>query len=287
MTKKEKEVSWEKHGANLYYYRVQRDPHGRLVKQYCGTGAAAKRAADEDDRKRAARKRAHMDKQYLQQLDAQLNTLTKITQTFAQATLLGAGYHQYKRQWRKWRQHTLHSQEGEYAMQEHLLTLESSTYDHLAHLVSQAQQGDTTILPVLRTLLDQVPELWHDSRVLAHQVERSWIRVLSGQDMVSQEIIEREVQALRHHLLGAQPSPLERLLVDRICACWLALQHAELHAAKRLNGHTVVLSTAEEHRLDATHRRFLLAVRELARVRKLLRPETKVQVNIGAQQIVA
>jgi hypothetical protein len=172
-------------------------------------------------------------------------------------------------------------------MQEKMLTSESSTYDHLAHLVAQAQQGDTTTLPIIKALLDQVPELWHDSRVLAHQVEKAWIHALSSQDSLSQEIIEREVQALRQHLLGAHPSPLETLLIDRICACWLAMQHAELHAARRLNGHTVVLSHAEEHRLDATHRRFLLAVRELARVRKLLRPETKLQVNIGAQQIVA
>jgi hypothetical protein len=280
-------MSWEKHGAKLYYYRVRRDRNGRLIKQYCGTGATAKRAADEDDRKRAARKRAYVDKQHLQPLDAQLKDLTKVTQTFAQATLLGAGYHQHKRQWRKWRQHPTHDPEGAPAMQAHMPTIESNTYDHLAHLVAQAQHGDTTTLPIIRTLLDQVPELWHDSRVLAHQVERSWIRALSGQDMLSQEVIDREVQALRRHLLGAHPSPLETLLVDRICACWLALQHAELHAARRLNGHTVVLSHAEEHRLDATHHRFLLAVRELARVRKLLRPEAKVQVNIGAQQIVA
>jgi hypothetical protein len=172
-------------------------------------------------------------------------------------------------------------------MEAHLLPCGASTYDHLATLVAQAQQGDTTILPVIRTLLDQVPELWHDSRVLAHQLERAWIQALSRQDLLSQEIIEREVQALRRQLLGPHPSPLEALLVDRICACWLAVQHAEFHAAKRLNGHMVVLSHAEEHRLDAVHQRFLTAVRELARVRKLLRPETKLQVNIGTQQIVA
>jgi hypothetical protein len=49
----------------------------------------------------------------------------------------------------------------------------------------------------------------------------------------------------------------------------------------------VALSTAQEQRLDKVHRRFLTAIRELARVRKLLRPETKFQVNIGAQQIVS
>ena len=161
------------------------------------------------------------------------------------------------------------------------------------HISHQMANRDTRRHRSYRThkleagIADQVPALWEDSRILAQQVERTWLTTLCGQDLVSQEVIEREVQALRRQLLGANPSPLESLLVDRICACWLAVQHAEIHAAKRLTTHSVALSTAQEQRLDKVHRRFLTAIRELARVRKLLRPETKFQVNIGAQQIVS
>ena len=80
---------------------------------------------------------------------------------------------------------------------------------------------------------------------------------------------------------------IDKLLVDRICVCWLAVQHAELHAARRFNERAVVLTPAEEHRLDKVHGRFLSAVRELAKVRKLLQPTTKLQVNIGTNQLVA
>jgi hypothetical protein len=66
--------------------------------------------------------------------------------------------------------------------------------------------------------------------------------------------------------------------------CWLAIQHAELHSAKRFNERAVVLTPSEEHRLDKVHHRFLSAIRELARVRKLLQPTTNVQVNIGNHQ---
>src|SRR5439155_25660338 len=107
---------------------------------------------------------------------------------------------------------------------------------------------------------------------------------LSGQDLMSKEIITREVQGLRSQLLGSHPTPLEKLLVDRVCVCWLAVQHAELHAARRFNERAVVLTPAEENRLDKVHGRFLSAIRELARVRKLLQPTTTVQVNIGANQ---
>ena len=173
-------------------------------------------------------------------------------------------------------------------MHEHTLPVESGTsFDTLKNLVHQAQQGDTSLLPLIRTLLDQVPELWEHSRVLAHQVERAWVHALSGQDLLSKEIIDREVQGLRSQLLGPHPTPLEKLLVDRICICWLAVQHSELHSAKRFNERAVVLTQSEEHRLDKVHHRFLTAVRELARVRKLLQPTTTFQVNMGTNQLVA
>ena len=170
-------------------------------------------------------------------------------------------------------------------MKEFSVPVDSGTsYDTLKSLVQQAQQGDTSILPVIRHLLDQVPALWNESRVLAHQVEKVWMNALSGQDLMSKEIIDREVEGLRSQLLGPQPTPLEKLLVDRICVCWLALQHTELHAARRFNERAVVLTPSEEHRLDKVHHRFLSAIRELARVRKLLQPTTNLQVNIGTHQ---
>jgi hypothetical protein len=163
--------------------------------------------------------------------------------------------------------------------------IESGTsYDTLKSLVQQAQQGDTTILPLIRTLLDQVPELWENSHVLAHQVEKAWTNALSRHDLMSKEIIAREGEGLRSQLLGPQPTPLEKLLVDRICICWLAMQHAELHSAKRFNERAVVLTQSEEHRLDKVHHRFSSAIRELAHVRKLLQPTTTLQLNIGNHQ---
>ena len=278
-------MSWETHGSQRYYYRVQRSTNGRLTKTYYGTGLAAQRAAQEDHHKRTLRKQAQLTQQCLQRLETQLTALTNVVRTFTTASFLGQGFHQHNRQWRKWRHVPTQPHEGEFVMHEHTLPVESGTsYDTLKNLVQQAQQGDTSILPLIRTLLDQVPELWENSHVLAHQVERSWMKALSGSDLLSKEIIAREVQGLRSQLLGPQPTPLEKLLADRICVCWLALQHTELHAARRFNERAVVLTPSEEHRLDKVHHRFLSAIRELARVRKLLQPTTNLQVNIGTHQ---
>ena len=108
-------------------------------------------------------------------------------------------------------------------MPESSVLVESGTsYDSLKSLVEQAQAGDTSILPVIRHWLDQIPELWEHSHVLAHQVEKAWTNALSGSDLLK-EIVAREVEGLRSQLLGPQPTPLEKLLADHIAMCWLAV----------------------------------------------------------------
>ena len=173
---------------------------------------------------------------------------------------------------------------GENGDMENTLVLANETvpYDTLEEAIRHAQQGDVTALPTIRTLLDQSPELWENARSLATQVERTWIHALSGRDLVSQELIERDVHALRTALQGPAPSPLERLVIDRICSCWLAVQHAELRSAARLK-HSIVLSNAEEKRLDSLQKRFLGAVKSLAQIRKLVTPT--LQLNVAQQQI--
>jgi hypothetical protein len=90
---------------------------------------------------------------------------------------------------------------------------------------------------------------------------------------------------LKAQVTGLSPTPLEQLLIERIVVCWLQVQQAELRAADRLDKNGWVLSNAEENRLDKVNRRFLAAVKNLAQVRKLLRPGAAVQVNIAQQQV--
>ncbi len=155
-------------------------------------------------------------------------------------------------------------------------------HDDLAHLVRRGMVGDHDALPAIRDRFDQEPELWTQAKALSTQVEQAWLRTLTDDDLVTREILTRQVGVLKATLAGPNASPLEQLLIDRICACWLAVQQAELKSASRLQRH-MVLSTAEENRLDRVNRRFLGAVKALAQVRKILMP--KVQLNVAQQQI--
>ena len=90
---------------------------------------------------------------------------------------------------------------------------------------------------------------------------------------------------LRAELGGPQPSPLERLLVERIVACWLQVLIGEDSYARQLRRGDLSWATDSYHqrRLDQAQRRYLTAIKALAQVRRLLTPTV---VNIAAQQQV-
>jgi hypothetical protein len=89
------------------------------------------------------------------------------------------------------------------------------------------------------------------------------------------------MERLRADLAGQDPSPLERLLADRIALCWLSLHDAEVRfaQAKDLTWKQV---RYWQDRIDAAHRRYLSGIKTLATVRKLALPA--VQVNIARRQ---
>jgi hypothetical protein len=137
--------------------------------------------------------------------------------------------------------------------------------------------GDRTVLPAIRQLLDTQPVLWREVDSLAVRVEQAWMELLTGSDLVAQEILLRQLQTLKRELEGPDPTPLERLLVERIAVGWLQVQHADLIATR----HSQQSETGIQQRQDRVQSRLLAAVKALAQVRKLLRPGPTVQVNIA------
>jgi hypothetical protein len=141
-------------------------------------------------------------------------------------------------------------------------------------VLQRAGRGDETVLPALRRFLDEQPELWRQVSDLARHAERALIRLLGEDDLLAAESIERRLAELKGRLAGPAASPLERLLCDRVALTWLALHLAELDAAAcRRNRDADGPRTREvQRRLDLTHRHHVAAVRQLATLRRLLRP---------------
>ncbi len=163
---------------------------------------------------------------------------------------------------------------------------EIPSIDTLDVLVHQAMAGDTQSLPAIRTLLDQTPTIWQDIYSLTKRVERAWIETIAHQDLISREALTRQVQSLKMTLEAESPSPLELLVIETICTCFLAYKQAELAAAERLRSYGIALTQAQEHHLTACQKRYLAAIRELARIRQLLTPRSTTVLNFAHKQQV-
>ena len=134
----------------------------------------------------------------------------------------------------------------------------SESLTELETLVRQGMAGDQRVLPALRELLDTRPELWQDLNTLADRVRQAWLQRLTGSDVVAQEILTRQLQALQAELAGPYATPLERLLVERIALCWLQVQHADLTAAQMLTKPSSLQESWVQQRQDRAQGRLLM-----------------------------
>jgi hypothetical protein len=152
-------------------------------------------------------------------------------------------------------------------------------------LLRKAEKGDTTVLPALRTWMDRTPGYWETVGDLAQTARQSLIQTISGDNLLAQEAYDRKCAALTKELAGPQPSPLERLLVERIVLCWLHLYSTEALYAQHKQDLSLRQAEFHQQRLSKAQARYLSAIRTLAQVRRLGVPA--VQVNIGGQQVIA
>jgi len=154
--------------------------------------------------------------------------------------------------------------------------------DELWNLVHRAENGDTKAVPALRELLSRSPGLTDLLGNLPHLVETTLANNVAGKNISFKEGLARKMELLRQEIAGPNPTPLERLLAERIALCWLALHDAEIRFA-----HMKELSIPQaeywQNRIDRAHRRYLSAIRTLATVRKLAVPV--LQVNIAKKQV--
>jgi len=157
------------------------------------------------------------------------------------------------------------------------------TGDDLRKFLKRARDGDESALPVVWKLLQEPGAVDRFGGNLAEQAELSLIRAVAGKDVLVREALTRKLELMRAELAGPQPTPLERLLVERIVACWLQVQDADVRYAQGQKDCTFAQGEYYQRRQDRAHKRYLSAIRALALVRKLALPI--LQVNVARQQV--
>src|SRR5262245_51764440 len=146
---------------------------------------------------------------------------------------------------------------------------EPAVVAELRTLVQKAKAGDVSVLPRMRAILDDHPEVWQAVGDLERVVVRSWAELLGGDDPLSVEAVRRKAERLRAELEGDNPTPLERLLAGPVVAGWLEMSHAQVKMVDP-GGSTLGQAGFTLRRAEQTQKRYLAAVRTLATVRHLL-----------------
>lgn len=100
-------MAWEERNGNRYYYHKRRIGD-RVVSEYMGGGELAEAFAylDGIDRQRddLEREATRAEQEAQREIDKQIDEMISLARTLADATLLAAGYHRHKGQWRKRRE---------------------------------------------------------------------------------------------------------------------------------------------------------------------------------------
>ena len=150
--------------------------------------------------------------------------------------------------------------------------LDPQEQEQLCSLLAQAEQGDPAALPAVRQALDRHPELWQRYGDLALHARQAWVDRAAGANLLMRECIDRKLDALRAELVGPEASPLERLLAEQIVLCWLQSAYADATVAQVPREEALATLKLKMQRQESAQRRLLAATKQLALVRKLLRP---------------
>jgi hypothetical protein len=159
-----------------------------------------------------------------------------------------------------------------------------ATVAKLWNLMERAQGGDEDAVLDIREMLDGSADLaWHFIKGPGTRAESVLIdHITKDEDLATKELLRYQLESMRIEVAGENPSPLERLLAERVVATWLEVQLFSGLYGANLGKLTPGQGDYHQKRLDRAHRRHLSAIRTLAQIRKL---GPSVQINIADKQI--
>lgn len=172
------------------------------------------------------------------------------------------------------------------ALERHRLAAEvKESLEDLRELSAKAEVGDEGAREELRRkLVEASPAVIARASDVGRRAQHMLIGTVAAGDPLTEYALSGRLDMLRAEIAGENPSPLEALLAERVVACWMlvelfdALMAAQLRreSDKRLPlFHTLKMVKWQE----SANRRYLAAIRELARVRKLQANTPAVQYN--------
>jgi len=161
------------------------------------------------------------------------------------------------------------------------LELSEETRDRLTELRAlseKAEAGDGNARKELRRMVRaSSPEVIGRASDIARKAGRTLVGTASGGNPLTEEALYAKLDYMRAEIAGEDPAPLEVLLTERVVLLWMFTSLLEVllatqyrrnvgDASDRLSPSYLI---QQSRILESANRRYLAAIRELARVRKL------------------
>jgi hypothetical protein len=163
-----------------------------------------------------------------------------------------------------------------------VLELSEETRNRLAELRAlskKAEAGERDARKELRRLVrSSSPEVIGRASDVGREMGHVLAHTAAGGDLLTEEALYAKLDLMRAEIAGEDPTPLEVLLTERVVSLWMlttllealiATQYRRVvdDPSERLSPSHVL---QQSRILESATRRYLAAIKELARVRKLL-----------------
>ena len=282
-------MPWKVRDGSLYYYRSIRRG-GRVASEYVGRGEVADLVAKADaarwaqGRRRAEAWRAERTR--LDDVDRSQTMRFALVEALVGMALESAGYRRHNRG--EWRARRMGNKARTPAIAKPEAPPGRVGREEAIEVLRRAERGDKSALPRLRELFGADSGgllLGICGGDLAARAEAAATGRMAGTQLAFKEALTTKLAALRRELAGPEPTPVVRLLAERVVLCWLDAHDWELRhnqAMERAGGLSHSQSEHFQKMRDRSHRRYLQALKALAQVQRM---GPAIQINVARNQV--
>jgi hypothetical protein len=239
-------MAWRTIGSNRYYQQTYRDVDGRVRSRYIGRGPFAEAVANLDARRRERRAESGAERVRLAAIERRVVEYCNGTDELVSAWLRMTGWHNHRGQWRRNGRITRRvimkkgykSVDAAARAEEFARCLAKGDFDGL-----MLRFGGNMALNASYAIICRI-----------------------GSDPLKRASLLLKFDRLHHELAGRHPSPIEKVLAERVAVCYLDSYYSDQLAQCNCN---MIRGEFYQRRQDRAHRRYLNAVKMLAECRKL------------------
>ena len=261
-------MTWETRGGSTkYFYLSRRLADGRVRKQYCGKEKcpAAEIESIRLEKKAEARRLINAERQQSASAEAVTKEHLRNTTDITHALMLSVGM--TNERYRGWRRLPMIAPSEAYS--EPAEPEASEPQVSFTELVKAARQGDRSVIPTLRRMMRDNPQLARNNGDLASQTQIHWLDLIAGKDLYRRECLLMKLAELKRELLAdTNGTVVEQMLVDQAISTWMQLNYHEDREATK-PAENIQLGEFRLKKIESAYNRHMRALNALAAMKKI------------------